>query len=256
MPLHKREFPILDYDDNPEAVIQPSRLMPSLDTMPERVVMPFFLEVIQQTCAEAEVICKSGSERGPNPFYRLETEFGPVAVVHPGVGGPLAAAYLEEAIALGGRKFIACGGAGVLVPGIDVGHLVIPDRALRDEGTSYHYLPPDAEAKAHPEALAAIQRTLDKYHIPYKTGLTWTTDAFYRETKAIVADRVAQGCLTVEMEAASFMAVAEFRQVSFGQLLYGGDDLAGETWDHRQWLRQMSTRERLFWLAVEAVCAM
>ena len=68
-----------------------------------------------------------------------------------------------------------------------------------------------------------------------------------------MARRVAEGCLTVEMEAAAFFAVAAFRGVSFGQLLYAGDDLSGEAWDARGWETHASGRELLFRLAAEAV---
>ena len=82
---------------------------------------------------------------------------------------------------------------------------------------------------------------------------TWTTDALYRETRAKVERRVAEGCLTVEMEAAAFFAVAAFRGVTFGQLLYAGDDLSGEGWDGRGWDEHLEGRELLFRLAAEAV---
>jgi uridine phosphorylase len=172
--------------------------------------------------------------------------------VHPGVGAPLAAAFLEEMIALGCTKFIACGGAGVLNAGLAVGHLVIPTSAVRDEGTSYHYLPPGREVGPSPEGIAAIEAALEARHVPYVKGKTWTTDAVYRETPARVARRRNEGCLTVEMEAAAFFAVAQFREVTFAQILYSGDDLSGEAWDHRDWYRRESIRENVFWLAVEA----
>ena len=256
MPLQKGHVSILDFDDTTPAIIEPKTILKKLDTMPERVVMPFFMDVVETVCADATVIFELGSEIGKNPVYLLETQFGDVAVMHPGVGAPLAAAFMEEAIAVGGSKFMACGGAGVLVRDIAMGHVIIPDTAIRDEGTSYHYLPAEAEARAHPAAIEAIKNTLDRHHLPYDVGKVWTTDAIYRETRAIVEDRVAQGCLLVEMEAAAFMAVAEFRDVVFGQLLYGGDTLAGDEWDNRGWQKEISTREKLFWLAVEAVCAL
>ncbi|MBN1667602.1 MAG: hypothetical protein JW862_10955 [Anaerolineales bacterium] len=75
----------------------------------------------------------------------------------------------------------------------------------------------------------------------------------YRETLEKVKNRRAEGCLTVEMEAAAFFAVAQFRQVEFGQILYGGDDVSGQQeWDHRDWHQQYNVRERLFWLAAQA----
>ena len=109
-----------------------------------------------------------------------------------------------------------------------------------------------ARSRANADGVAAIQQTLDERNITYVIGKTWTTDAIYRETPAKIARRRAEGCITVDMEAAAFFAVAQFRGVTFGQILYGGDDLSGEVWDQRDWFRQPSTREKLFWLAAEA----
>jgi uridine phosphorylase len=183
------------------------------------------------------VLAHQRSEIGLHPIYEIDFQGRPVAFFHPGVGASLAAGLLEEVIARGGRKFIACGGAGVLDGEITCGRVVIPTSAVRDEGTSYHYLPPGREAAASLEGVAALKRT---------------TDGIYRETRAKVERRRREGCLTVEMEAAAFFAVAQFRGVRFAQLLYGGDDVSGEHWDSRQWDKQSSVREKLFWLAVEA----
>ena len=203
--------------------------------------------------AGAPIISYLWPSAGNNPIYVLEVEGERVAVTFPGVGGPLAALSVEGLIARGCRKFIACGGAGVLDHEIAVGHVIVPTRAVRDEGTSYHYLPPGREVAASPEGVAAIEATLKERNVPYLLGKTWTTDGVYRETPIKIARRKAEGCITVEMEAATFFAIAQFRDVTFGQLLYGGDDVSGEEWDHRDWHRQASTREKLFWLAVESV---
>jgi uridine phosphorylase len=163
---------------------------------------------------------------------------------------------LEEVIALGCRKFVACGGAGVLDSQIVPGHIVVPYSAVRDEGTSYHYLPPGREVSASPRAVAAIEQVLRARGVEYLPGKTWTTDAFYRETPGKVHHRRREGCLTVEMEAAAFFAVAQFRGVEFGQLLYGGDDVGGAEWDARDWYGRASIHEKLFWLAAEACLAL
>jgi NDP-sugar pyrophosphorylase family protein len=102
------------------------------------------------------------------------------------------------------------------------------------------------------EAVAAIERTLHAHNVPYVLGKTWTTDAIFRETPAKVQLRKSEGCLTVEMEAAAFCAVAQFRGVTFAQMLYGGDDVSGIEWDERAWNKRQSVRGRLFWLAAEA----
>jgi uridine phosphorylase len=174
-----------------------------------------------------------------------------VAAFHPGVGAPLAAIHLEIAIASGGRAVVACGGAGAVRPGLALGHVVVPTAALRDEGTSFHYLPPSRLVTLDAGAAEALVGVLRRHDRPHTTGLTWTTDGVYRETAGRIRDRQAEGCLTVEMETAALAAVAAFRGVPFGQYLYAGDDVSGPEWDHRRWTRS-EVRAELLDLAVEA----
>ena len=250
-------YPILEFDPTRTALIEPKHLHYGLD-MPERVVVCFFQDVIAKLLQEhdATLLHNLASEIGVHPIYEIRLGETRLAVFHPGVGAPLAAGLLEEAIALGGRKFIACGGCGVLDSGIALGHVLVPEAAVRDEGTSYHYLPAGREVSASPRAVEAIEQVIKAHGTDYLRTKTWTTDALYRETAAKVKRRREEGCLTVEMEAAAFFAVAQFRGVEFGQLLYGGDDLGGEVWDGRNWTRQGTAREMLFWLAAEACRAL
>jgi uridine phosphorylase len=171
--------------------------------------------------------------------------------MHPGVGAPAAVARFERAIALGCRKFVVCGGAGVLDGSIKVGDIVVPSSAIRDEGASYHYLRPAREVAPTSRALSAIEAVLSENHHEYVRGKTWTTDAVYRETRQRVNRRKREGCVVVDMEAAAFFAVARFRHVECAQILYGGDSLAGRRWDPRGWNRH-AMRERLFHLAAQA----
>ncbi len=245
--------PLLEFDPARQAILEPQRI--KLDgPAPERVVLCFFQDVIErlQTQGRLRRIGCLVSEIGENPLYQLEAGQLQVLLVHPGVGAPLAAGFLEEIIALGPRKFIACGGCGVLDPSIAAGHPIVLESAVRDEGTSYHYLPPGREVAAHPQAVAALQETLQEQDIPYLVGKSWTTDGLYRETAAKRAARLAEGCLVVEMEAAAFFAVAQFRQVIFGQLVYGGDLVVPEGWDRRDWHLRGDDRALMFDLAVQA----
>lgn len=249
----KHAYPILEHDDTAVAHIEPARLIKPIDIAPHCVVC-FFADVLRKVIAErsARVVSMHSSEIGEHPVYEIDVDGRRLAFFHPGVGAPLAAGMLEEVIAAGCTKFIACGGAGVLVPDVSVGHAIVPVSAIRDEGTSYHYLPPAREVTAHPLAVQAIERALQRDHVPYLKGKTWTTDAIYRETPKKIALRREEGCLTVEMEAAAFFAVAQFRGVQFGQILYGGDDLSSEAWDSRHWNHHAGAREKLFWIAAEA----
>jgi uridine phosphorylase len=251
--MEAADYPLLEYDPSPHALIEPSRVLSPID-IPPHCVLCYFQDVIEALRARGalRVVYTLGSEMGPNPVYALEIDGRPLTLMHPGVGAPLAGAFTDELIALGCRAFVACGGAGVLDRSLVVGHVVVPDSAVRDEGTSYHYLPPSREVSPSPEALAAIVSTLQRHHVPYVIGKTWTTDGFYRETRARVMRRRDEGCLTVEMEAAAFFAVARFRGVIAGQILYGGDDVSGEEWDNRDWRDRRPIRERLLELAAEA----
>lgn len=248
----KREaYPILEFDPSPKAIIEPSKSIRQID-VPEHCVICFFREVIESLSVKARTLFKFYSEAGVSPLYEIEIEGKPIAFFQPGIGAPLSAALFEEAIALGCHKFIACGSAGVLDSDIPVGRVIIPSAAVRDEGSSYHYIPPSREVAGNPEVINAIKETLDQHKIEYLIGKTWTTDGVYRETRSRVKQRKEEGCITVEMETAAFFAVAPFRKVMFGQLLYGGDDVSGQEWDTRNWHSQTSTREKMFWLAAEA----
>ncbi len=248
-----RDYPILEYDPAPEAIIEPRRIIQPRD-IPPRCVLTFFQDVITTLREQGRLqeVGQCRSELCTHPIYRLELDGQLLIVAHPGVGAPYAAAILDELIAMGAHRFIACGGAGVLDREIAVGHIIVPVAAVRDEGTSYHYLPPGREVAASAAGIVAIEQVLRRHDLPYILAKTWTTDAIYRETPDKVHLRQSEGCVTVEMEAAAFFAVAQFRGVTFGQLLYGGDDVSGAVWDAREWQTRGSARERLFWLAAEA----
>jgi uridine phosphorylase len=249
--------PILEFDPAREAMVEPALVSESIQA-PEACVICFFHEVVQQVAgqADASVLTVFEWEDASHPLYAIPYAGRRLAFFHPGVGAPVAAGLLEEVIVAGCRRFIACGGSGVLERGVPVGELVVVEAAVRDEGLSYHYLPPAREVPADPRGLQALETTLRARGLPFRRAKTWTTDAPYRETRARVATRQAEGCLTVEMEAAAMMAVAQFRGVPFGQLLYAGDDLSGPEWDRRDWRSQPDIRRQMFWLAAEACLAL
>lgn len=245
--------PLLEFDPTPEALIEPSKLVEPLD-VPERCVITFFQDVLNRLRRQfkTRVAAQQKSEIGDHPLYEIKYKRQRLAVLHPGIGAPLAVGLLEEVIARGCRKFIVCGGCGVLNREIAVGHLIVPTSAVRDEGTSYHYLPASREVNANAHAVNVIEETLKRNGVAYVTGKTWTTDAIYRETPNKIKQRQTEGCICVEMEASALFAVAQFRNVTLGQILYGGDDVSGLEWDHRDWNKQRAVREKLFWLAAEA----
>lgn len=250
--LEKKSYPILEFDTCKSSYIDPSKLIKAID-IPECCVITFFREVIEEKLNNGELkqVANIHSESMDTPVYETEFDGKKAILVLSYLGAPGAAALLEELIELGCRKFIVCGGAGVLQKDIAVGHLIIPTSAVRDEGTSYHYLEPSREVECSKEAIGVIERELNKDGIKYIKAKTWTTDAIYRETKDKIALRASEGCVTVEMEAAAFFAVAEFRGVELAQILYGGDNLGGEEWDGRKWSSRKDIRENLVDLSIK-----
>jgi uridine phosphorylase len=245
--------PLLEFDAARRAFIEPSEQVRPRD-VPPACVVTFFADAARRLVetGRAQVITRNVWEDGPHPLLRLQHAGAQVAVLQSGVGAPLAAALLEEVIAMGCRAFVVCGSAGALRAELTRGHLVVVASALRDEGTSYHYAPASRSVAAHPVGVAVLAQTLTDHGVPFVTGRTWTTDAPYRETPDKIAARRREGCLTVEMEAAALAAVAAFRGVPLGQLLYAGDDLSGERWDHRSWLTLHDVRDNLIALAATA----
>jgi uridine phosphorylase len=248
------DVPILEFDPDPAAIVEPHRVVEPVEGVPEHAVLCFFSPTLDRLRdAGAPVLFELEAAHGIHPVYAMDVDGRAVAVFHPGVGAPLAGGFLEEAIAHGCRRFIAVGTAGGLVPELTSGHVVVPISAVRDEGTSYHYLPAGRVASPSVAAIEAIEETLLRHGVPYVTGATWTTDGFYRETRAKAERRVAEGCVTVEMEAAALFAVAAFRGVPIGAILTTSDDLSGDEWsgfaDQPDW----DARDRLARIAAEAV---
>lgn len=109
------------------------------------------------------------------------------------VGAPSCVAMLEELHALGAKRFVVFGNCGVLNQQIRDCGIIIPTAAVRDEGTSFHYAPPLDEIPANPKYRGAFEAILRETGVDFTEGKVWTTDAFYRETRAKVALRKAQG---------------------------------------------------------------
>jgi uridine phosphorylase len=245
--------PLFEFEESQTAVINPP-MRRKVDNFPELAVACWFGDVQRKRFAGQDPIYRIPFEHGDHEVHVVEHLGKRIAVFNPGVGAPAAATSLEDIIGLGATKIIGCGGAGIVKQGFDVGHIIVPTGAVRDEGTSHHYQPVDVAVVPHPLAVEAIDAELSDAGVPHDKGLTWTTDAIFRETPEKVARRREQGCISVEMEASAMFAVAMFRGAVYGQLLYAGDDVSAQTWDHRHWEKQTSVRERVSELALNAVC--
>lgn len=255
--LLAEQFPILDFDSLSEPILRSNHEGLEI-VFPRHLILCFFREVIEKVVLEygGKELYTFRSEVKPFPFYEIGVDGKRLPIDKLGVGAPVAVMQMETGVALGARYVVACGGCGVLDHEIACGHILLPTSAFREEGTSYHYLPPSAEVEIDEKSLRILEETLKEHGVDYLRTKTWTTDAAYHETERKAAAYLAKGCLAVEMEVASLAAVAKFRGVDYAQYLYAGDAVVAKQWDNRAWNDRSDIRENLFWLSVDACLKM
>ena len=234
--IQKNAIPILEFDDNPQAVIMPNHEGLDLQ-LPKKCIYAFLEEEIDRYAQEvgADCIGEFVSATKTYPVYVMDYKGEKVCIAQAPVGSAPAAQFMDWLIGYGVENIISTGTCGVLT-NIEENAFLVPVRALRDEGTSYHYAPPSRYMDVNVEAISAIEQVLEQLGVPYEEVMTWTTDGFYRETDEKVAYRKEEGCAVVEMECAALAAVAQLRGVVWGQLLFTADSLADlENYDSRDW---------------------
>ncbi len=234
MALYKHEIPILEHDSNQAAVLrhdlEPVRL-------PERAVFVFLGDTVDQYAEEtgAEILEVYETITRCTNVYRIQYHGHELCLCRAPLGSAAAVQLMDWLIGHGVTRIIAAGSCGALAQ-LPENAFLIPVKALRDEGTSYHYLPPARFVDTSPVIRETIRTVLSKRKLHFTECTTWTTDGFYRETEDMIAYRREEGCLAVEMECASLAACAQFRGVEFAQLLYTADSLADAArYDARNW---------------------
>ena len=225
---------ITNYDSG-KAIIEPSRVIAKADGMPKICIGVFSHLLVEEWAAKygAEIIALIESASGDKPVYKIAVDNYEFALFVPHVGAPAAVGCMEVLIAKGVETFIFCGSCGVLRHDIADGHLIVPTAAIRDEGTSYHYVEPADEIALEAGMITLASETLEALALPFVRGKTWTTDAFYRETPKKMERAKTMGAICVDMECASLAAVAKFRRVSFVQFFWSADSLASPKWEKR-----------------------
>lgn len=235
MAIFKHEIPILEFDAEKSAVIMPGHH--SDYHFLRKSVMLFMEPEIEEFVAEnkCEVVGKFVSVTKDFFVYKTEINEVEIVFVQTPLGGAGAVQIMEQLIAGGVQEIIAAGCCGALVEDTE-GSFFIPAAALRQEGTSYHYLPPSREIELDSQPIKALCKVLEDAGLHYQICKTWTTDGFYRETKEMVQYRKSEGYSVVEMECASMAACAKMRGILFGQLLFTADSLANvDAHDIRNW---------------------
>ena len=216
-------YPILEYDGAFSAVLEPDHEGLGI-TLPPRVAFPFVGDCVHDYAREHKlpVLAVYETVTKKYPVYNLSDE---VCLCEAPFGAPVAAGLMDWMIAYGARQFISAGSCGALID-LPENTFIVPRRALRDEGTSYHYMAPSRWSFLDYALQDRIKSVFTEKGIGFTECDVWTTDAIFRETVDKVRRCRAEGCGVVDMECADLSAVAEFRNAQFGQFLYVGDTLA------------------------------
>ena len=207
---------------------------------------------------KGEKIAEISNANGRVPIYKITYKGIEIALFMSMVGAPACTVEYEEVLAMGLEKLIMFGTCGVLDRNIDDLAIIIPSSAIRDEGTSYHYMKSSEEIVVNEKYVSEFIDILDDNKVSYVKGKVWTIDAPYRETKAKVLKRKEQGCICVDMECSAMNAVAKFRGKDLFQFFYAADNLDSTKWDKRSLGNddRLSEKEKIIYLVLELTLKM
>ncbi len=225
----KNEIPLLEYDDSSPEII-PADHDWTAEKLPEKCLFAFLGDVIHEYALKhnARIVETLQTVSNEIKIYVLNNGQEDVCLVQSLIGAASATMILDTLLSCGVKKVIAVGSCGVLAD-LPENAFIVPTKALRAEGTSYHYLPASRYIELDSEPINAIESTFKKHGLPFVTCTTWTTDGFFRETRDMVKYRLSEGCSVVEMECAALAACARKRRASYGQFLFTADSLANVT---------------------------
>lgn len=244
-----------EFDFDRSAVIEPWFVHQPVEDFPETVVSIFHHTLFHRIAQFLGGVKIAGTKDvdGHWPVYEVQYQGHRFALYKARLGAPACVGSFEDLIPMGAKRIILLGNCGVLDKSIEDCGIIIPTRAIRDEGTSYHYAPPADYIDVNKKYIPEFIEVLKECGYPYVMGTTWTTDAFYRETRKKVNHRKEMGAICVEMECSAMQAMCDFRGVDFFQFLYAGDNLDHSTWDPRSLsgTSRLEDKEKIALLAFE-----
>lgn len=246
------------FDPARHAVIDPDMIFQPVPDFPETVISIFSHQLFEAVLRflGGRKIAETHDVDGVWPVYEVVYKGRRFAYCKARLGAPACVGCFEDVIAFGARRIILLGNCGVLDKDIKDCGIIIPTAAIRDEGTSYHYAPAADVIEVNRKFREEFKSVCEEFGYPYTEGVTWTTDAFYRETRGKVERRRAMGAISVEMECAAMQAMCDFRSVEFFQFLYAGDNLGHSAWDPRSLSgnTRLEDKEKIALLAFELGC--
>jgi len=171
-------------------------------------------DILHSLLARGEARLESGWACYHTQLHSFSSGGIKFGIVGCAVGASFAVLIAEEMFASGCKLLISVTSSGQIVPIRPSPYFILIERALRDEGTSYHYIAASDYAHADTGLISALDGAFEKFAVPVLAGATWTTDAPFRETQPGIDAMVERNLMAVEMEAAALYAFAQVRQKS------------------------------------------
>lgn len=207
--------PLLEHDPADPPVFLPGNLLEAarfrkgLPRMkaPAGCLLDFDGELVEHLVAAGRAAAEPSWPCFHTRLFRWRADGAEYGVIGGTVGAPFAVLVAEELFALGCEALVSISSAGLIAAEFSPPFFLLIDRALRDEGTSHHYVSAGRFSEAVPSLTAAVARRIAASGIPVETGASWTTDAPFRETERLIASRRDEGIVSVEMEAAALLAL-------------------------------------------------
>lgn len=206
---------------------------------------------------EHEIVGMTKTANGVIDIFRFEVDGKPLLFYMSPIGSACAGCVMHEIHYFSGAsKFVVYGSCGILDEEKCAGKLIVPTNSYRDEGLSYHYMPPaDYVRIKNAERVAEI---FDSHGYPYVMGNSWTTDAIYMETVDKANARRNEGCISVEMESSGLQALCDYYGYELYTFFFGADLLSDDSWDKANLGNDLEfeTQKETFRIAVDVAIAL
>lgn len=246
---------INSFDNSRKAIINPEDINSPIKGFPKTVITCFARETFNRILEELphREIARTSVANLEIPIYELEFKGQKIGFFNAYVGASACVAILEDIIVFGMENLIVFGTCGVLDSSIEETSIIIPRSAIRDEGTSFHYLEASSEIAVNTKFHEEFKSFLDRQAVSYTEGKVWTTDGIYRETVDKMLEHKRNGAICVDMECSAIAALSKFRNINHFQFFYSADNLDAEVWEARSLgnSEDLEKKDKIAYIAME-----
>lgn len=232
--INPRRYPKYHMKYSRQPLFNASEFTRNMEKSPENVIFVYYQKLAQSIASELGLKPTNVPYGDKLMVSNFTNDASSIYVMMPGAGASMTATVADELHSLGSRNFLILGAAGSLSERAGINDIVLCNKAVRDEGVSYHLLPPALYAYPSPDLLSYLRTSMRKQGMHFIMGPSWTVEFPYAETGAEVMEYRNAGIVTVEMEAAALFALAKVRRFNAAAVFTISDILREDGWSGMQ----------------------